>query len=194
MNKLYAILVFTLLFTLLFSFTGCTAGPETTTVTSTVNAPNQTVTSTSTVTVPPQTTTVTEFQTVTTTLSETITTESTSNTTTTSQTTTETRTELTGVEVVFQYGGMAEWDFVISNIVLSATSTEVFVKLNVNSMYQKSAFITVKFYDADEVLLGTSQTVEVRITQAGTVKTTEILFSIANPSSVSKIILVVNDE
>ena len=196
MNKLRAIFVVALLFALPFSFFGCKAEPETTTVTSTISV-NQTITLTSTYTASPQTTTKTEVKTVTETVSKTATTDTTTKpvtTTTKPITTTETRTDLAGVELEIQYVGMAQWDFVISDIIISASPTEVFVKFNVNTVYRKNAFVYVEYYDANEVLIGTSQTVEVKIAQAGSAKTTEIPFSIDNPSKISKIILVVDEE
>jgi hypothetical protein len=107
--------------------------------------------------------------------------------------TTEPKTTLEGVTTEVQYEGMAEWDFVISQIVLTASSTEINVKLNVNSMYQKTAYIKAQFYDINDAVLGTSTSVEVRIMQAGTVKSAKIEFPIDNVSKVKKCIIVVSE-
>jgi hypothetical protein len=107
--------------------------------------------------------------------------------------TTGVQTTLEGIITEVQYEGMAEWDFVISQIILTASSTEINVKFNVNSMYQKTAYIKAQFLDKNDTILGTSSNVEVRIMQAGTVKSAKIEFPIDNVSKVKKCILLVSE-
>lgn len=169
---------------------GCKTQPVTTTVSTTVTVPTQTITSTNTITAAPQTITVTKTETITETNLVTPVTTSPASISATS----EVKSTLSGVETEVQYAGMAKWDFVIDNIIVTASSTDVFVKLDIKSMYQKSAYIEAQFYDANDNMLGVSSVVEVRIAQAGSVKTVEIKFSLDAPSRVTKCILVISEE
>ena len=189
MKKTYTI-VFSLLIFSILTIVGCKAETVTTTIVSTVTPQASTLTTTKTVTGIPQTSTITDIKTITTTILQ----STSANTTSSTASNTETQTELSGVETEVQFIGMAEWDFVISNVSVSSTSNEVFVKLNVNSMYQISAFIEVEYYDAGGTILGTSDIVEVKIIQAGTVRTAEIRFSIDDPSEIAKCIIKVSEE
>jgi hypothetical protein len=171
---------------------GCKPEYVTTTVVMTTTPQAQTITSIKTVTAIPQTSTITETITITK-----ISSPATSTTLTTStshSSITETKTILSNVKKEIQYVGSANWDFVVNNITVKATSKSIFVSFDVNSMYQKSAFVKVEFYDINETMIGISSVVEVRIIQAGSVISSEVQFIIDDPSAVAKCIIVVSEE